>query len=600
MNTPTKDYFKNSNQYGYKHIKKHFPEFYEWLLDKYKEYPQKKFPAYLYMYFNNLNYPPICPVCGKPTLFLSYDRGFQKYCSLKCSNNDPDVVKKKEQTSLKRYGVIKPQRLDVVKRKSRNTAIKNHGGQGNESISIKEKQKQTMIDRYGVECFSENPELLEKSKQTKFKRYGDANYTNREKSKQTCLEKYGHESPLGSKNIQEKSKQTLLTKYGVRYITQNEEIKNKINKTKSQNYKSQILQTNSNIIDVFVKPYKNKEITWFKIKCQCPNCDKCCEKEFELPSSIYYDRVRDNTELCSKLLPVKIGKNSGTSQEVHIRQLLDKYNIKYELNTKMVLGKKELDIYIPNYNIAIECNGIYWHSTRHKIMNYHMNKMIECKEKRIQLINIWQDWDINKLDIVNSLILSKLKIYDNRLYARQCVIKEVPSKEGLEFLDKNHIQGRCHSNIKVGLYYNEKLISIMTFTKNNSKFMGSTEEWTLSRFCTQLNTQVIGAADRLLKYFIRTYKPKSINSFASNDISNGGIYKKLGFEEGDINNSYWYINPHTYQRYHRYTFNKRDLIKNGENPALTEESIMLNKGYCKIYDSGTTKYVLYLNKKGND
>lgn len=345
---------------------------------------------------------------------------------------------------------------------------------------------------------------------------------------------------------------------------------------------------------MFTKPFKDTETTWFKVKCQCPGCDKCHEKEFELPSRVYYDRVRDNTEMCSRLLPIKFGANSGTSQEVHIRQLLDKYNIKYETNTKKVLERKELDIYIPSHNIAIECNGIYWHSTRHQVMDYHMNKMLMCREKGIQLLNIWQDWDVNKLDIVNSLILSKLGIYETRLYARRCTIKEVSSKECLEFLDKNHIQGRCHSNIKVGLYYNDELVSVMTFNRNNTRFMGLTEEWTLSRFCSKLNTQVVGAAGKLLKYFINNYNPTSINSFASNDISDGGLYKKLGFEERNINNSYWYINPHTYQRYHRYTFNKRDLVKSGEDPNLTEEMIMLNKGYCRIFDSGTTKYVLNL------
>lgn len=592
MNIPTKSYFKNSNQYSSVHIKKHFPEFYEWLLDKYKNYPQDKFPAYLYMYFNHIDCPPKCPVCGSPVPFLSYDRGFQKYCSLKCSNNDPEVIKKKEQTSLERYGTTKPQQTDIVKQKSRETSLKRHGGQGNESNFIQEKQNQTMIEKYGVKCFSQNKKLLEKAHQTKLKKYGDAGYTNREKAKQTYLERFGVESPLGSKEIQEKSKQTILVKYGVEYISQNEGIKDKINKTKSQNYKARILNTNTNIIDVFTKPINDTEITWFKVKCQCPGCNKCNEKEFELPSSVYYDRIRDNTEICSKLLPIKFGVNSGTSQEVHIRQLLDKYNINYISNTKKILGKEELDIYIPDYKVAIECNGIYWHSTKHKVMNYHVNKMLKCRERGIQLINIWQDWDVNKIDIINSLILSKLGIYRTRLYARQCTIKEVASKECLDFLDQNHIQGRCHSNVKIGLYYNNELMSVMTFTKNNTKFMGSVEEWTLSRFCSKLNTQVVGAASKLLKYFINNYNPTSINSFASNDISDGGLYKKLGFKESSMNNSYWYINPHTYQRYHRYTFNKRDLVKNGADPNLTEETIMLNEGYCKIYDSGTTKYIM--------
>lgn len=594
MKLPQINLCGDKKEYNKLHIKKHYPEFYEWLLNKYQPYPQEKFAAYIYMWLNNMDEPPRCPVCGEYVPFLDFNRGFQNTCSIKCAVNTPEYINKKNTTCIKKYGYKSPAKSEIVKSKIINTYTKNNGGMGSGSQNVKEKQKQTMLDRYGVVCLSQDPRYIEKFKQTKLKRYGDPNYTNRDKAKQTYIERFGVESPLESPDIREKSKQTIFIKYGVENVSQCEEIRNKQIETKHKNYKSRILHSNSNILDVFTKLFKNEETTWFKVRCQCPECNKCCEKEFELPSNIYYDRVRDNTEICPKLLPIKTGMNTGTSQEVHIRQLLDKYNIKYETNTRKVLGGKELDIYIPDHNIAIECNGIYWHSTKHKIMDYHMNKMIECREKGIQLLNIWQDWDVNKLDIVNSLILSKLGIYKNRIYARKCTIKEVSVKESLKFLDENHIQGRCHSSIKLGLYYNDKLVSIMTFSKNNCGFMGAKEEWTLSRFCTKLNTQVIGGAGRLLKYFIRIYNPKSINSFASNDISNGGLYKKLGFEEGNINNSYWYINPHTYQRHHRYTFNKRDLVKNGEDPNFTEETIMLNKGYCKIYDSGTTKYSLNL------
>ena len=79
MNIPQIDDLKNPNQFGKLYIKKHYPEFYEWILDKYKNYPQSKFPAYLYMYFNHMEQPHICPVCGKETIFLDYKRGFQKY-----------------------------------------------------------------------------------------------------------------------------------------------------------------------------------------------------------------------------------------------------------------------------------------------------------------------------------------------------------------------------------------------------------------------------------------------------------------------------------------------------------------------------------------
>ena len=597
MNIPQIDDLKNPNQFGKLYIKKHYPEFYEWILSKYKNYLQSKFPAYLYMYFNNMDSPHVCPVCGKETVFLDYKRGFQKYCSLKCSNSDPQVKQKKEETNLKNWGTKTPAESKIIKDKVISTYIKNNGGMGNASESVKEKQNQTMLNKYGVIVGFNIDGKRDDIKEGWLKKYG-VNHPSKcpeikEKIKNTYIKNNGGLF-CQSESVKEKSKQTCLEKYGSEYVMQVDDIKTKANKTKQLNYKYRILNNNLSVLDVFEKKYNDKLVTWFKIKCNDENCQLCKNKYFELPSTVYYDRTRDYTEMCSIKMPIKSGHNSGTSQEIHVRELLDRYNIEYVVNTKSILNGLELDVYIPSHHIAIECNGVYWHSTRHKIKDYHYNKMLMCREKGIQLLTIWQDWDVNKRDIVDSIILSKLGIYSKRIGARSCKIKEINSSICSEFLNKNHIQGKVKSNVRIGLYYKNELVAVMTFTKNNSRFMGSKEQWTLSRFCSSLHTQVVGGAMRLLKYFINHYSPESINSFASNDISNGALYKNLGFEEGSHNDSYWYINPHTYQRYHRYSFNKRDLVRSGEDPNLTEEIIMLNKGYCKIYDCGTTKYTLNL------
>ena len=124
-------------------------------------------------------------------------------------------------------------------------------------------------------------------------------------------------------------------------------------------------------------------------------------------------------------------------------------------------------------------------------------------------------------------------------------------------------------------------------------------EWELNRFCTKLNTQIVGGAEKLLKAFIRDYNPKIITSFACNDISNGNLYKKLGFiTDSKINNSYWYIKAGSLERYHRSTFTKNSIIRRGWKDKIdnswTEIEVMNYHKYLRIYDSGTTKYILYL------
>ena len=96
-----------------------------------------------------------------------------------------------------------------------------------------------------------------------------------------------------------------------------------------------------------------------------------------------------------------------------------------------------------------------------------------------------------------------------------------------EFYDKNHIQGFCAATIHYGLYYKNELVSMMSFGKR-SLGREFNKDWELIRYCTKINTLVIGGASKLFKNFIKEYNPKEIISWSSNDISNGNMYKLLG------------------------------------------------------------------------
>jgi hypothetical protein len=215
------------------------------------------------------------------------------------------------------------------------------------------------------------------------------------------------------------------------------------------------------------------------------------------------------------------------------------------------------------------------------------------------LLNIWEDWAINKPSIVESIILSKLGLYRHKIYARKCKIINISHKEAADFLNQNHIQGSCNASVRYGLVYNGELISLMTFGKKRTMMMGgktNRESWELLRFCTKLNTIVVGGASKLLSHFIKEQGPKIIESFSSHDTSNGNVYKQLGFmESSNSASSYWYVDKHMI-RYPRFTFNKQTLIEQGYDASLTEEQIMAQRGFLKIYDSGQTKWILKCSK----
>ena len=145
--------------------------------------------------------------------------------------------------------------------------------------------------------------------------------------------------------------------------------------------------------------------------------------------------------------------------------------------------------------------------------------------------------------------------------------------------------------IKIGLFYEGELLSVMTFGKR--KLFGD-NDWEMVRFCNKGGIQIVGGASKLLSQFIKDYKPSKIISFSSHDISNGNVYEKLGFKkEGESKTSYWYIDKN-FKRYHRYNFTKYQLIKDGYDRSKTEEQIMNDRGYWRIYDSGQSKYILNL------
>jgi len=282
-----------------------------------------------------------------------------------------------------------------------------------------------------------------------------------------------------------------------------------------------------------------------------------------------------------------------TKPEIDLANWLNDLNISIKTSNRTILNGKELDIYIPSHNLAIEYDGLYWHSEKHIDKDYHINKTIECEKQGIHLIHIFEDEWLNKKDIVKSRLQNILGLTPNKLYARKTVIKEISSEKSKEFLDNNHIQGNVNSKIKLGLYYNDELVSLMTLGLLR-KSMGATNvdgSYELLRFCNKLNTNVIGGAGKLLKHFIKTYKPIEIISYADKRWSKGDLYEKLGFKFiHDSKPNYWYLIGNN--REYRFKYRKDILVKEGYDPSKTEHQIMLGRGIYRIYDCGNKKYTL--------
>ena len=201
--------------------------------------------------------------------------------------------------------------------------------------------------------------------------------------------------------------------------------------------------------------------------------------------------------------------------------------------------KYELDIYIPKLNLGIEYNGNFWHSDINKKRSYHQEKSLYFKEKGIQVFHIFEyEWLKNK-EILLSLIKSKCGLFDQKIGARQCTIKELDYKTYAEFCNKNHLQGEAGAKVKLGLFYKDKLIQVMSFgvPRFTDKF-----EWEIIRECSKLGIFILGGKQKLWNYFVKNYFPNSVISYCDFSKFYGESYLKLGFKFKKLNSSgfVWY------------------------------------------------------------
>lgn len=286
-----------------------------------------------------------------------------------------------------------------------------------------------------------------------------------------------------------------------------------------------------------------------------------------------------------------------SSYELELHDFLKTYNIDFETNRQILIGK-EIDILIPSLNLGIEFDGLRWHSEFYgkKDKNYHLNKTIRCNQKGYSLIHIFEDEYVNNKDIVFSKLKHLIKKdYDlPKIQGRKILVKEIYKNDAEIFLNKFHIQGFSSSTVYLGGFYNEELISVMSF-KNGGI---TNKDWELTRFATNYNYRYQGVGGKLFKYFIRNYNPKNVISFADRRWTinpNNNLYTNLGFELVSITKpDYRYYNPKIdkFKRFHKFSLNKNKLSKLYGFPlTMTEKEMAIEAGFDRIWDCGLFKYV---------
>jgi len=272
-----------------------------------------------------------------------------------------------------------------------------------------------------------------------------------------------------------------------------------------------------------------------------------------------------------------------------------------ENTNKILPSGKELDIYIPSKKLAIEFDGLYWHSElagKNKL--YHLQKTEECESEGIQLFHIFEDEWKSKKEIVQRKLQSKL-IQTKQLGARKLTIAPIPCAQKNEFLEKYHIQGGDLASIRYGGFYNNELVAVATFGKMRMALGSKSchkDTFELIRFATSI--PVVGALSKMINVFKNEYHPKKIISYADRRYSciNKNIYTAVGMILSHASPpNYWYFRNGYYNRSHRFGFRKQILKKRLPtfDPTLTEWQNMQHNGFNRIWDCGNLKYELKLS-----
>ena len=468
---------------------------------------------------------------------------------------------KAKETFLKKYGVDNPSKSKEVYDKVRKTNLERYGHVCSaQSEVVKEKIKASNLKKYGVEYSFQAEVVKDKIKATSLERYGVDNPSKSDIIKDRIVESnrknLGVDYPMQSKDVLDKSRVTSLEKYGTEYPNQSEIVKQHIKESSLRIYGVE----HPFMSDVVIGKVLNTNLERYGV-------------------------------LCYLMLTKRWEEVNDSKPNRDFAELLDDNTITYEREFRC--GKYSYDFKIGNN--LVEINPTATHNThfnpygKNRIDDmYHFNKSNIANVKGYNVIHVF-DWD-DKGKIINLL-----KNRDT-LYARKCVVRLVDSVECNQYLMAYHLQGKCNNQtIRLGLYYSNQLVSLMTFgvARYNKKY-----EYELLRYCASHN--VVGGTEKLFKYFIDNYKPNSIISYCDTSKFSGKVYDTLGFKLDTINSPscHWYSvkeDRHITDNLLRMQGYDR-LFKENHGKGTSNEELILARGYLPVYDCGQSTYTWENNK----
>lgn len=309
-----------------------------------------------------------------------------------------------------------------------------------------------------------------------------------------------------------------------------------------------------------------------------------CASGHEWETTIH-DRARRNYGCAQCYAKTFVSKG-----EQEIAEFITSLGLDIVQSDRKTLKRKELDIMVPEKKVAIEFNGVFWHSEpAGKDKDYHRNKWLAAKEAGIQLIQVWEDeWNRNPEQIKRMLAHKLGFSTGRRVFARKTTVQAMSKVVAEKFLNEHHVQGYAAGSYYLGLFEKSDLtspVALLVLRKENANDLN------IIRYATSEN--VVGGFTKLLKYAEKTYTPDSFITFSDHCVSDGGLYENNGFvADKELDPDYRYVVNG--ERKHKFGYR---LKRFKDDPALqwfeglTERELADLNGIARIWDAGKTRWV---------
>ena len=564
-----------------------------------------QFAENAYLLCNNMYDIPKCK-CGDNLRFINVVDGYVELCG-KC-------VKQQRKDNSKAAKLIQQQQkhAPICELESCNNSVskKSNGTWGmhcstkckgiHNSLKSRDKAKATMMENYGVEHALQSEAIIGKMKESNIEKYGVSNqmlrYEIQDKIRHTNMVRYGVDNISKIPSAHSKKMQSLYSTHEY-HLPSGKAIRiqgyeDKLWDLALLYYTEDMFEFNSTTSFIY-----NGDKTYYPDRLLKPSNEVLEVKSVYTFYKDYYKNIDKSAAIVnlgySLIFCIYNDKGNSnyiaeTSEKNLIREVLNDTDVKEHIQ----FGKYIVDFFINSLNTVIVYKSINFCNEYFVSDSYYYDMFVYFDSKGITLLVINEG-------TVNSAMLSSLahkisKSNANRIYARKTLIQEVSPNDCREFLNKNHIQGYAATAIKYGLYYDGELVSLMCFSKPR-KGIGqqrSPGSYELVRYAT--SAHVIGGASKLLSHFVKMYDVNEIYSYSDNSISNGNLYKVLGFDlELEYKQGYSYNMYGTKATEHRYSYRKSEIKRKLPyyDDSETERVNMIKNGFRRIYDCGKRTWV---------